>query len=114
MFSSAGSTLTQMCGRYSGPMNLHRLDSQQPATLMFWLSRLRLRRAVAPGSESLPILLSLTTYRLAKKYSRYVHIGREGRKNCCVMGIRSSTLSTTRTAVLISGADGRMASENNM
>ena len=41
-------------------------------------------------------------------------MGRDGRKNCWVMGIRSSSPSPARTAVLIKGADGKMQSEKMM
>ncbi len=51
------------------------------------------------------------TYRLEKKYSRYTHIGSPGRKNCCVMGMRSRIAETATAPVLMSGADGRMQSE---
>jgi hypothetical protein len=50
-------------------------------------------------------------YRLLKKYKRYSHIGRDGRKNCLVAGMDKTSRVAVVARVLITGAEGVIASE---
>jgi len=54
------------------------------------------------------------TYRLQKKYSRYVHIGRLGRKNCLVAGIRTRSEYPAETIRTSHSGIGAIENENAM
>lgn len=80
MFSSAGSTLTQMGSRYSLGMNLGEFVSVGCT-----------KRVVAD------------THWQAKKKMSHANIGRAGRKNCRVMGRTSEVRRSVARPVLIRG-----------
>lgn len=54
------------------------------------------------------------THRLQKKYSRYIQMGMDGRKNCLVAGIKHTRSDTMGTAILTSMGMGAMAREKIM
>lgn len=45
----------------------------------------------------------MRTYRALKKNSNHVAVGRKGRKNCRVIGMRSDIMSIVAAKVLVSG-----------
>lgn len=54
------------------------------------------------------------TYRLQKKYSRYIQIGIDGKKNCLVAGIKHTSTDTVGMAILTSIGMGAMTSDSSM
>lgn len=54
------------------------------------------------------------TYRLQKKYSKYIHIGMDGRKNCLVAGIKHTNSETRGMATLTTMGMGAIAREKIM
>lgn len=54
------------------------------------------------------------TYRLQKKYSKYIHIGMDGRKNCLVAGIKHTNSETKGMATLTNMGMGAIAREKIM
>lgn len=54
------------------------------------------------------------TYRLQKKYSRYIHIGIDGKKNCLVAGIKHTSNDTVGIPILNMIGMGAMNSEKSI
>lgn len=56
----------------------------------------------------------VATYRLQKKYNKYIHIGIEGRKNCLVAGIRHTNSESRGMPIFTRVGMGAMIREKSM
>lgn len=97
-FSSAGRTLTQICGRYCTGIKLRKI-----------VSLVDLKGKLNRTFRGL-----CKTYRLQKKYSKYIQIGMDGRKNCLVAGIKHTNSETSGMTTLTAIGIGAITREKIM
>lgn len=66
------------------------------------------------GSRVVSCVGVVATYRLQKKYKRYIQIGIEGRKNCLVAGIKQTNSEIVGMPILTRIGMGAITSEKIM